>query len=144
MTFFATSAPKPFKPDINTFAPTNFRKDSRPYTANCRECKSSSILFSLVFIVVVTMFSSTFFFFFKASSWFLLLSFKDSASRFAPPVMYCDESMREREKERRGFDWQNVYTTDTRREYITLVMYLNICRVMKQNRKKEKFFSFFI
>tara|TARA_B110000483_G_scaffold7090_1_gene8346 strand:+ start:7238 stop:7414 length:177 start_codon:yes stop_codon:yes gene_type:complete len=58
--------------------------------------------------------------------------------------MYCDESMREREKERRGFDWQNVYTTDTRREYITLVMYLNICRVMKQNRKKEKFFSFFI
>lgn len=37
------SAPRPFKPHTSTDAPASLRKDSRPYTASCRECRSSSI-----------------------------------------------------------------------------------------------------
>ena len=37
------SAPRPFKPHTSTEAPAKRRKDSRPYTASWRECRSSSI-----------------------------------------------------------------------------------------------------
>ena len=51
--------------------------------------------------------------------------------------------MREKERER-GFDWQNVYTTDTRREstehlWGIWILFVVVCDETKQ--KKKKFFS---